>query len=245
MSQEFHVVFVVSGKGRWSQRQFRDLGKSDQPKCELAGWERRARALKAKLGCFEELVLIWGIVEQRKDYKQDSESSENVKNDKKNIVVVRAGRSVSTKCPPNIRCHSSSRGAILYLSGDSLWGSLERMQIFHLLFSTRRMEFSVYEPEGKVYSQNEVKFQVWKQSFYVSSAQRPRGREFEDHWRNDQKEEQLWGLKWGKLRSEEAQRDSMSSDAHVILECRLMLPTSFSPLQLSSGLCTFGNIVHT
>jgi hypothetical protein len=33
--------------------------------------ERRARALKAELACSEGLVLIWGIVEERKDCKQD------------------------------------------------------------------------------------------------------------------------------------------------------------------------------
>ena len=40
MTKEFLVVFVVSRKGRWSQRQFRDLGKSDCQKGELAGRER-------------------------------------------------------------------------------------------------------------------------------------------------------------------------------------------------------------
>lgn len=40
MTKEFLVVFVVSRKGRWSQRQFRDLGKSDWQEGELAGWER-------------------------------------------------------------------------------------------------------------------------------------------------------------------------------------------------------------
>jgi hypothetical protein len=40
MTREFLVVFVVSRKGKWSQRQFTDLGKSDWPKCELAEWER-------------------------------------------------------------------------------------------------------------------------------------------------------------------------------------------------------------
>ena len=40
MTREFLVVFVVLRKGRWSQRPFMDLGKSDWPKCELAEWER-------------------------------------------------------------------------------------------------------------------------------------------------------------------------------------------------------------
>jgi hypothetical protein len=90
--------------------------------------ERRARALKAELACSEGLVLIWGIVEERKDCKQDWKPSENVENVRKSMVVVRAGRSVST------RCHGSPRGAILHLSGDSFWGSPEKVQILHLTF---------------------------------------------------------------------------------------------------------------
>jgi hypothetical protein len=103
---------------------------------------------------------------------------------RKSMVVVRAGRSVSTKC------HGSPRGAILHLSGDSLWGSPEKVQILHLAFCSLPGGWnSVYEPEGKVYFQNEVKFQVWKYSFCVPSAQRPWGRAFEEHWRNSYKEE--------------------------------------------------------
>lgn len=59
--------------------------------------------------------------------------------------------------------------------------------------------------------------------FYVSSAQRPWGRAFEEHRRNGWQEEHLWGLKCGKVRSEETQRDSLRVDVHIILECRLML----------------------
>lgn len=44
-----------------------------------------------------------GLWSREKDCKQDSEASENVENDKKSVVVLRAGRTVST------RCHDSPR----------------------------------------------------------------------------------------------------------------------------------------